>query len=375
MKLSKQKFLVAILALVLVSSAIASIALMPTTAAHTPAWQIPTYAYIVAEPNPVGVNQTINVYMWLDEIYGSAGATSVVAGSGQTGANITQAYLSNNYRFINYQLTITPPSGSPTTQTFAFISDPDSAQETTFTPTMTGSYILNFTYLGQTYGANGDGNPSASIIGDQYLPSTAITNLTVQTTPISFSTPISPLPTSFWTTPIYGQNSNWYAISSNWLGTGSGVESALGYNTLTGFTANAAIERFPGDAVGSQTAHIMWTKPLQFGGVVGGNDYATPGVGYFEGSAYNQRFTNPIILNGYLYYTAPVSFTAPNSGPLVCVNIATGQVMWSSNTIPPLSFGYIYNLYDPDQHGTFPPMPSRISRRRSNRTTINARIL
>jgi len=98
----------------------------------------------------------------------------------------------------------------------------------------------------------------------------------------------------------------------------------------------------------------MWTKPLDAGGVVGGNDYAVPGVGWFEGSAYEERFSNPIIINGYLYYTEPISFMDPSSGPTDCVNLATGQLVWSRYDVPALSFGYIYNVYDPNQHGVYP---------------------
>ena len=54
----------------------------------------------------------------------------------------------------------------------------------------------------------------------------------------------------------------------------------------------------------------MWTKPLQIGGVVGGtNNNDINGETWFEGSAYNQRYTNPIIVDGKLYYTEPVSYT------------------------------------------------------------------
>ena len=66
---------------------------------------------------------------------------------------------------------------------------------------------------------------------------------------------------------------------------------------------------FPGDAVGSQTSHVMWTKPLQSGGVVGGSNVPT-GDTYFDGSAYLIRYNNPIILDGMLYYTEPVGFSA-----------------------------------------------------------------
>ncbi len=106
---------------------------------------------------------------------------------------------------------------------------------------------------------------------------------------------------------------------------------------------------------GPQTSHIMWKASLQMGGVVGGNAFVIPGDTYFEGSAYNNRYTNPIIINGYLYYTEPISFAGATSGQTVCVDLRTGQQIWSSN-IPTLSFGYIYDVQDPNQHGVYPPM-------------------
>ena len=113
---------------------------------------------------------------------------------------------------------------------------------------------------------------------------------------------------------------------------------------------------FPGDAVGSQTNHVMWTKTLQFGGVVGGNNFDIAGDTYFDGSAYNNRFNNPIIINGYLYYREPMSFNGGNNGDTVCVNLQTGQEVWRSKTMPTLSFGYTYDIQDPNQHGVYPPI-------------------
>ena len=52
--------------------------LIPNANAHTPAWNIPTYAYIVAAPNPIGVGQTVHIYMWLDAVYGAAGGTTAL---------------------------------------------------------------------------------------------------------------------------------------------------------------------------------------------------------------------------------------------------------------------------------------------------------
>ena len=185
----------------------------------------------------------------------------------------------------------------------------------------------------------------------------------MQSTPIPAAITSEPLPTDYWTRPIYGENTNWYAISSNWLGVGSGGYTGL----LTAFGGNGIgpdEALFHADATGPLTSHVMWTLPIQSGGVVGGNAFfaggsysgAAIGVGYYEGTAYQQRFINPIIMDGILYFTEPVGFTGPGSGPTEAVNLQTGQVLWSSTHIPPLSFGYIYNLWNPDEHGTFPPI-------------------
>ena len=161
--------------------------------------------------------------------------------------------------------------------------------------------------------------------------------------------PTVPLPTEYWSRPIYGTNPNWYTISSNWLG--SGAPGYSGYSF-----GGSAQSSYPGDAVGPLTGHVMWTTPIQSGGVVGGNSFAIQGDTYFEGSAYQQRFTNPIILDGMLFYTQPLSFSGPTSGPTVAVDLQTGKTLWSRTDVPALSFGYIYDVQDPNQHGVYPPI-------------------
>ncbi len=335
--------------------------MMLTASAHNTStdktqWNIPTYAYITATPNPIGAGQTIQVYMWLDMVYGAAGGSSAVIST--NGSTASAALLSNNWRFHNFNLTVVPPSGSPTTTIFPNIIDSTSAQETGFTPSSTGVYTLIFSFPGQIYGANGDGYEKSSIVGDYYMPSSAQTTVTVQANPIPAAITSEPLPSAYWTRPIYGENTNWYAISSNWLGSGS-----AGYSGSVGPTELF----YHPDGVGSLTSHVMWTQPLEMGGIVGGQfgvsaqqnsifDTNSLGVGYFEGSAYEQRFVNPIIVDGYLYFTEPVGFTQPSGGATVCENLQTGQVVWSSTQIPSLSFAYIYNLWDPDEHGVFPPI-------------------
>jgi hypothetical protein len=333
MKFAKNKTTTIAIAMFLMFSMSASMILVTTASAHTPVWQIPTFAYVQAVPNPIGVGQSGLIYMWVDKIPDGA-------------------QLGNDIRFHNYQLTITAPDGTVQTQTFATVQDPTSNQHYSFTPTQVGTYTLNFTFPGYTYTYTGlipgfFGPPAPSVyVNDTYLPSAASATLTVQESAIT-TIPTVPLPSSYWTRPIYGENPNWYTISSNWLG----IE-APGY-----------ISGFPGDAVGPLTGHVMWTKPLQSGGVVGGNNFEIQGATYFEGSAYAQRFEKPIILDGKLYYTEPISFGGVSGamsgqpyGPTDCVDLRTGRLIWSRTDVPQPSFGLIFDVHEPNQHGTYPPI-------------------
>jgi outer membrane protein assembly factor BamB len=336
------------IAFVLVFAIAFSLVALPNSNAHTPPYKIPTTAYIHVLPNPIGLGQTATVYMWLDQLFG-------------VGYGPGSAAIDNDYRFHNYQLTITDPDGHKETKTFDVVTDPTSNYFYLFTPDQEGTYTLDFSFPGQAY-AEYSHDPNSPMVNDTYLASSASTTLTVQQEQIPGPLGSPPLPSEYWTRPIYGENTAWWSISSNWLGSGAPVLSATGSGDISAFTFSpnlpwgSAMQRYPGDAVGPRTGHVMWTKPLQDGGVVGGDSVAIQGNTYFEGSAYNQRYTNPIIIAGKLYYTEPRSFTGTNSGPTVCVDLRTGEVIWSRTDVPALSFGYVYDVEDPNQHGVYPPI-------------------
>jgi hypothetical protein len=354
MEISKNKTAAIAIATLLIISMGTSVVLIPSASAHTPSWQIPTTAYIAAEPNPVGVNQQILIYFWINLIFG-----------GQSTSTNGAAQLTNNYRFHNYNLTIVSPNGTATTTIFDVNSDPTSSHYTSFTPAEVGTYTLIFTFPGQNY-TQYNYDPSSPFVGDTYLPSTKTSTLIVQQEPLPSPQGSPPLPTDYWTRPIYGENTDWWLISSNWLGTGSPVSSATGsgyisaFSFAPGFGWGSDIERYPGDAVGPLTGHVMWTHPLENGGVVGGNNVfgdigaSDKGITWFEGSAYEQRYVNPIIVNGIIYYTEPVTFTGTTAGPTVAQDLRTGKIIWKTTQIPALSFAYTYNLWNPDQHGVYP---------------------
>ena len=52
MQIAKNKIVAIAIAIFFIFSMGASMMLIPSASAHTPAWKIPTYAYISATPNP-----------------------------------------------------------------------------------------------------------------------------------------------------------------------------------------------------------------------------------------------------------------------------------------------------------------------------------
>lgn len=331
------KILSTAIVLFIIFSAAFTVLPLPKVYAHTPPWQIKTYAYLTASPNPVGVGQQVLVVFWVDKVFDPT---------------IT---VSNDWRFHNYKLTITPPTGSPDVKTFPTVIDTTSVQTISYVPDQVGTYHFLFEFPGQNYNDYSH-NPVSTLVNDTYLPSSATYDLVVQQEPVASPVSSYPLPTTYWTRPIYGENTDWWRISSNWLGSGAPVLSQFGSGDISGYAQQAAIQRYPGDAIGPQTSHIMWTIPAETGGVVGGNDFPIPGNTYFEGSAYNQRFSNPIIIAGVLYYTDPVSYTGTAAGITKAVDLRTGKVIWARDDVPSLSFGYVYDVEDPNQHGVFPPI-------------------
>src|SRR5450759_4786459 len=66
---TSRKTIAIALAIFLTISMGASTILTPAANAHTPPWNIPTFAYINVAPNPIGVGQQASVIMWLDKTF------------------------------------------------------------------------------------------------------------------------------------------------------------------------------------------------------------------------------------------------------------------------------------------------------------------
>ena len=316
--------------------------------AHTPPLtNVPTWAYLVLSPNPIGVGQTLVVYFWLNWVPPGAG--------GLGGA-----------RWTHLTVDVTAPDGTKTTLG-PFISDDVGGGHTYYVPTQLGKYTFTFVFPGETtslygptgiiasanaiaLGANAGGG---DYINDTFAPSSTTETLTVQQTKAA-EPPNYPLPTLYWTRPIEGQNTAWVSIASNWLG-GSGP---------------TAVHNIQPDGIAPNSPHIMWTKPMEDGGIAG-VDYPGSQVAYWHGENYESRFNYPIIMGGRLYYDLPLGSHAnygssPEGGEFsggwvgggyICVDLRTGQTIWWQNWTTVAQTPLWGQLYTPgvfDQHGVLP---------------------
>jgi hypothetical protein len=322
MQLSKGKTATAI-ALLLISIFAISIVAIPAATAHDPPWTIKSFAYIVPAPNPVGVGQQVAIVMWID-------------------TPLPSANVANDIRRHDYTLTITDPNGKVQTEQWDVVQDTTSVQAYQFTPTEVGTYTLKFEYAEQTYEWSG---PRIDYTNDVFTAASKTTTLTVQEEQLPAATSSYPLPTEYWTRPIEGQNTDWYSVSSNWLGRpyvpGAGASFGMPGNIQPAGPA-------------PNSPHVMWTKPIQYGGVVGGDNTGVPGNTFYTGGSYNVRYSNPLAMYGTLYYQEPYG-NSGGGGDYVAVDLRTGEELWRitpTEGVP--SFGYLYDYESPNQHGILP---------------------
>jgi outer membrane protein assembly factor BamB len=197
---------------------------------------------------------------------------------------------------------------------------------------------------GQTLaGANPvPGVPNNNVfIGDYYQPSKSnIFTLAVQQEQIGYPG-VVPLPTNYWTRPIYAENNDWHSISGNWLGLGLSQFATTGmYNASANYNPYTTAPN---------TAHILWTRPVAFGGMIGGEFGGSEIANFYSTSQYEPKFA-PIIINGILYYTMyPGSSTNPVGW--AAVNLHTGQTIWEKNTTEVLRCGQLLQYVTPNQFG------------------------
>jgi outer membrane protein assembly factor BamB len=263
------------------------------------------YAFLSIAPNPVGVGQSTLIVMWLDLVP-------------------TTAYPGQPTKvWQDYTLTITAPDGSVETMTED--SDPVASVFISWTPKQTGNYTLQFKYPGE-------------VIGDLTMKEaeSPVITLEVQEEPIP-EVINSPLPTEYWTRPIQATNRGWVSIANNWYGIAALYGASV--NGLTNWVETGSAP---------DSAHIMWTKELQIGGLASAE---LGDIGYYSGASYENKWSNTVIINGKLYVNARLGGSS-NLG-LRCIDMATGEELWFQNGTT-ISCGQVLNFDCPNQHGAFP---------------------
>jgi hypothetical protein len=341
MKNSRSKTQTIAIAIFLILTIAATLVVLPVANAHTPAWQIQTWCYIGVSPDVVGVNQPVIIAFWINMVPPTANG----------------AYGDR----WSFTANVVKPDGTNDTLG-PFTSDPVGGSYTIYTPTELGNYTIQAIFPGKIVNNQPNGvspqmpTQGAAYINDTYLSSVSEpVTLVVQQEPIP-SYQETPLPSGYWTRPIYGANHLWGSIAGQWLG--GGDRSSLGLNS--------GINLY---STGPSTSHIVWAVPFWSGGTMGGG--ATVNFGstqYYSGQQYENYGGPSIILDGKIYYTV----NEPPREGWYCISLYTGETLYfrnttgvssgnsgfggSSGSIPygAPAFGQLYDYESPNQHGGFP---------------------
>ena len=286
-----------------------------------------TNAFMSVTPNPIGVGQTLTIVTWLAQIppFSTAGAAEPYTG---------------------FTVNVTTPSGA-TSVLGPFSSDDVGSHATSYVPTTTGSYLFQFFYAGQISNISSTfSSASSTSIIAQYFPSNSpVINITVQAQPIS-SPPgaTGPGPEQYWAAPVEATQFSLATVTGNWLG----VSYQFGNGNDNDQTIQGAANPYTNPI---ETSHIIWTKPLSEAGLVGGEWGSED---YYTGLSYEARWDSAqVVLNGYLYYNLPTADYSSIGEGCVCVNLRTGQQVWSLNNVT-ISLGQVLNYITINQAGVIP---------------------
>jgi hypothetical protein len=293
-----------------------------------------SYIFVTATPNPIGINQNIQVVIFM-----SAVTPDAVEHTGSRWQGVT--------------VDITKPDGSTETRG-PLTLDAVASGFILYPATMLGTYTFKANFPGQTIAPFFNPLGLSSTVPIKYAASTSPTvSVTVGQAQAPQPHDV-PLPTNFWTRPVNGMNHNWWQISSNWLMPAWGQMSRQ-------FDQGSAYDPY---ATAPNSAHILWTEPITFGGLAGGE---FGGTSFHNGMSYEQFFKPPVIISGRIYYNTIVANEPTATGlgtngytttahedfsSITCLDLKTGATIM---TIPKasLSFGQIYNYISPNQGGTF----------------------
>jgi outer membrane protein assembly factor BamB len=278
------------------------------------------YLIINAAPSPVGVGQTVFLSLFFDKPVPVIGAFG--------GGTLLE----------NLKINIIKPDGTNETLGPYTTDQTGGVGGITYSPATTGNYTFQGIFPGQNIGTDPFTNTTYYIYPDM---SPAVT-VVVQEEPIPYYSG-SPLPTNYWTRPIYASNYNWaQTIGGNWYGCGRPA-----FNNCGGY--DASNNNYNPYSTAPKTAHILWTKPTTTGGQPGGETVADQNSAYCASSPL-YHYLEPVILNGICYYNYWAAQT-DNAG-ILAVDIRTGQILWQKTTSDVLIYGQVMTFHNNEEFGS-----------------------
>ena len=351
MKILGNKKLSSSIAIILMLTIAASMAFSQPAAAALRDYQ--DKAYLSLAPNTLGVGQSTLIVFWCDKLPPTA--------IGQFGDRWT------------FDINIIKPDG--TNDTISGIqSDPVGAAYTNYVPTETGTYVIQAIMERHVI----DGGASRGLVspaGPGWWPSgspvsgwnpigvvfeSAVSEyqtLTVTNNPVQ-AYPQTPLPTNYWSRPVYDTNRGWGPVV---------MGQYLGASELSAFGNSGRYDPY---TTGPASAHILWTRPFFNGGIAGGMttvNGSSSDNSYYSGQSYESYGGPTIIENGKFYYKVG---TNPLEGWYCCDLYSGATIYYRNNTQTAVTgiggsfaavgsiaqaypaFGQILTQDTPNQHGT-----------------------
>jgi hypothetical protein len=274
----------------------------------TPDFIVPSNVFLSFRPNPIGVNQTILINIWMDP----------------------PLHVSRYH--TGYRVIITNPSGQVNTvELDSYRGDSTSWLE--WWVDQIGTWTIEFEFLGSYFPAGNYSIPEGTSV---YLPrivnfnescyyspaTTGPQELIVQENPV-YSWPPADLPDEYWTRPVAFENREWESILGNypWRGPGGGPDWPAETNTYY----NERYDFIP-YVEGPETGHIVWRRQDAMSGIIGGE------VPHFQMSTSG---SNPNIIYCGRCYSTRTKVVEDGSTQLVweSYDLRTGEVYWEKTGI------------------------------------------
>jgi outer membrane protein assembly factor BamB len=284
---------------------------LPTSNAQV---QKQTYAYIGALPNPAGVGQEILLHV-----------------------GITDASNWQQGPWTGLTVDVTRPDGTKETLG-PLTTDLTGGTGTVYLADQVGIYTFQTHSPDQgplTATISGTGAAGTLLLASSSEPLSVVVQETMPPSYPGFS-----LPTEYWTRPIDSQIREWASIAGSWVASPDNLYAP--YND------------------GPESAHVLWTKPLEMGGLVGGD---LDGHSMEMGDAYEGKFISSVIINGILYYntinTQGRGSVAIENQEVCAVDLHTGEELWckplldADGVAQSLAFGQTFYWDGFNGHGVF----------------------